>query len=261
MDEPYSKSQLMEGTSFYIAIWAMLDIAVVYSFTADEDAISWSLWLTNQVWLFMLISKFLLVVGRIKVDYFHSSDELAIALWFMCASFVAAGCAQAGVMTTFFVLSYQDCTLIAGIVEDGHSISDVLIWNHLRHVTVCFLHLLVYFSERRFISRVANECLGPGRLYRFFWTAVSVPIVLGLLHSWTSDDQKVYRYRDSAVGVRCMICYGVTVLIAATYYTYGPIRTIYMDSKQPYTLAIAIDLDLSKDRQQVAGLTVSCTNK
>jgi hypothetical protein len=146
-----------------------------------------------------------------------------------------------------FVLAYQDCTLLTGIVAEGVAISDVLIWNHLRHVTVCFLHLLIYISERRFISRVANECLRlktTDPLDLMFAYVIIIPVVIGVLHSCFFDDSHIYRFQESAVGRHCMIAFGLSVVVASAYYVYGPIRSTYNEAQHPFALGLAIEMDL-----------------
>jgi hypothetical protein len=237
-----------ECTAVFLGLWFFLDSLVIVGMITQEDKNASAYeYLTNQVWAFVLFSKLCFVYALYNREDFSKDKTKIQTMWFMNANFVASGTAQAGIMMTFFVLAYQDCTLLTGIVAEGVAISDVLIWNHLRHVTVCFLHLLIYISERRFISRVANECLRlktTDPLDLMFAYVIIIPVVIGVLHSCFFDDSHIYRFQESAVGRHCMIAFGLSVVVASAYYVYGPIRSTYNEAQHPFALGLAIEMDL-----------------
>ena len=245
---------IQEGSAVYLAIWFVLDFGVIAAIYTQTDLnAAWYEYLTNQVWLTAFFVKIFFVVVRSNVSM--PEDKMCHLKWWVVASFIAVGCAQAGVLITFFALTQQDDTLISDFVHAGVAVADVMIWNHLRHVTVCFLHLLVYISERRYISRVANECIGESwnsdeRLFALFVVAVGAPMLMGLVHVVLFDDKRIYKFTDPMVGVRCMIFYGLSVVVSGVYFIYGPVRTTYNDTKTPSQLGLVIAWELKEINDQ-----------
>jgi hypothetical protein len=248
-DSSEGHGQSSECSIVFLVLWGLLDLCVLIEIIIEEDTNAAPYeYLTNQVWISVFVVKIFFVVALFRHKTGYEDKAQIRKLWYIVASFLAAGAAQAGIMMTFFVLAYQDCTLLSGMVQQGVAISDVMIWNHLRHVTVCFLHLLVYIGERRFITRITyDNSRKDYSVNSLFAYVVLTPLTLGFVHSIFFDDQRIYRYQDKMVGLHCMFAFGLAVIVAGSYYVYGPIRTTYRDAELPFALGRAIEMDLILD--------------
>ena len=120
------------------------------------------------------------------------------------------------------------------MLNQEHTLAEVLVWNHARHVTVCFLHLSVTWSSRHYISNNARSVHAFSVLGYLFHTrylcfaafTFLVPVSIGLLHSHLFDDRKLYMFVDESVGYKCQAAFGSAAFLATIYYIFVPLAEI-----------------------------------
>lgn len=207
--------------------WLITDALVLYGeFYADTEATSmWhslgenSKFLTNQVWMFGVVAKlcFLYAVT-------HSADKVATdeggnhhrgtvySLFFLIY-----GVMLNAVLMTFFLLIYSTKTLLdAALDANKFTLSQILLWNHVRHVTPVVLHIIVVLIMRCHLRlSLANmSARGVGIIL------AGVSVVMGLLHSMVFDDRTLYKYGSTAVGQRCQLIFAVTSVATAAGFVF-----------------------------------------
>jgi hypothetical protein len=222
-------------------IWGCLDVAVIYSFYNDDASGSaWHEYMTNQAWLYVTVVKNLFILMLICSSCGFSMHKCRYIWWCGTVLFLSAGCAQAGILFTFFSLNFYDDTLIETLHKSGYTLAEVMLWNHARHVTVCFLHLLVYFGERSFIGHMIYD-----NLAREVYPGTSLTVacaflpawIIGIVHAILYDDYKIYMFTSYHLRLGCMMVYALASLIAALYFVYGPARTTYYDFCDPMRIS------------------------
>jgi hypothetical protein len=228
------------ATIVLLTLWFILDAVVVMIDKEDSRATEY---LTNQIWALAFIAKvalaFELYQNRNMPD---GSSVSSITGWMTSLLFLMTGTAQFGVLGGFFLLTWLDCTLLASmLMNQVHTLSEVMVWNHARHVTVCFLHLSITWSMRRYLSnnaRAVNDvqfmCISFQTHYSVFAVSVFVvPVSLGLLHTALFDDKKLYMFIDTSIGYRCQLAYATAALLASLYYILVPLRAVELERREP----------------------------
>jgi hypothetical protein len=237
------------ATGVLLTMWFFLDFLVVLMDRSDVHAFEY---LTNQIWALTLIAKIALVADMYCTrDTHHQSPGqfTSVTGWITSLLFLIAGTAQFGVLGGFFLLTWLDCTLLTSMMLDQlHTLSEVMVWNHIRHVTVCFLHLSITWSMRHYLSNNARSvndfqliCISCKTRYSVFVTCVFViPVALGLLHYMIFDDKKLYMFIETSIGYRCQLAYAIAVLLASMYYILVPLRAVELERRDPQTIARAV---------------------
>ena len=210
--------------------------------------------MTNQVWIYVTMAKvaFMLCIACATCEAPHRSCRSGV--WWATVGFVAAGCAQIGILFTFFTLNLYDDTLLDTLYRQGHSLAAVVIWNHARHVTVCFLHLLVYFGERQFIGHVIHDDLGERRRLTppvALAVAVSVTWAIGVMHAFFFNDYEIYMFESTALRGGCMVVYALSSLVAGIYFVHGPAQTSFREWCDPARSAYVLGVTLPAYYKQV----------
>lgn len=223
----------------------VLDIGVV---VVDKSDVHATEYLTNQTWMLCLLAKVLLTVELCKhTDRTGSCNVVSLRGWITTTLWLVVGAMQFGVLGAFFLLTYLDSTLLDDMLKNQeHTLSEIMIWNHARHVTVCFLHISITWSLRHYLSSNTLgefECLcnSVTTSYRLFcWALLVVPSALGLLHWFVFDDQKLYKYGSTSVGSKCQGAFALFAFLSAVYYVYVPLRSVELERKDPTTVVKAV---------------------
>lgn len=239
-----------------LGAWFALDVGVICVDKSDSHALEY---LTNQVWLTAIVSKVLVVVEISQNRKREDCNSVSLLGWFTTALFLIVGAAQAGVLGAFFLLTWLDSSLLDGMLKSGeHTIAEVLVWNHARHVTVCFFHLGILWSMRHYLSYNARKehalsslcCNASTSCYRFCWFVLLTPVFGGLLHSQIFDDQKLYKFGDTDVGSACQLAFGAFSVLATSYFLFVPLRAVEMEQKDPSNVAKALIIQVSHLSEQ-----------
>ena len=162
------------------------------------------------------------------------------------------GCMQFGVLGAFFLLTSMDASLLDHMMNnENHTLAEIIIWNHARHVTVCILHLAIVWSIRHYLARNAHgvhpTCVGHTNFIAFQVALYISPLLIGLLHALLFDDQKLYMFGDKDIGSYCQLWAAVCSATAAFYYIKVPINGVATEQTQPETVVCVtwghMDLD------------------
>ena len=212
-----------------LGLWFTLDVGVVIVDEPDPRAMHF---LTNQVWVVSVAVKAALLVDMMKSHLVQPGcKQVNLVGWTVSLFFLVIGAAQAGVLGAFFTLMWLDSHLLDSMLSSGeHTLSEIVIWNHARHVTVCFVHLGVVWSMRHYLScnsQGAHPLVGGcSTSYKgFCFLVVALPILGGLGHSWRFDDMRTYKYREEWVGRHCQLVFGLFSSIAAMYFLCVPMSS------------------------------------
>ena len=217
-----------------ICLWLVLDIAVIMVDKDDDEATHY--W-TNQVWAVSVISKLLLTFEIYHTANLPVQETVTVMGWFTSCLFLVIGSAQAGVLGAFFALTWLDSTLLDTMLQsDTRSIAEVIVWNHVRHVSVCFIHLAIVWSMREYLSYNANAihelkfCMYKTSYSLFVVVVTCTPIIAGFIHSGFFNDQEIYMYKEASTGFRCQIIYTALSLIATMYFLRVPLMNAEADN-------------------------------
>ena len=214
-----------------LVFWLFLDGCVI---AIDRDDHNMYRYLTNQVWCLALLSKSLLIIDLLRHRASPDGEGVDLYGWHTSLIFIIVGCAQFGVLGAFFLLVWLDSTLLDNMLAaQQHSIAEIIAWNHLRHVTVCFVHLALTWSLRHYLSRNAHESHSVNLVgcdvkfgYAYFGGCVIVaPLVIGLAHAALFDDQELYRFGSIDVGSKCQVAFAFMSIAAGVYYLCVPLRS------------------------------------
>lgn len=223
----------------------VLDIGVVLVDKSDVHATEY---LTNQTWMLCLFSKVLLSIELCKHwDRTGNSECTSLRGWITTTLWLVVGAMQFGVLGAFFLLTYLDSTLLDTMLQNQeHTLAEIMIWNHARHVTVCFLHISITWSLRHYLSSNAEGehsclCHTVTTTYRLFgWALVLLPSGLALIHWLIFDDQKLYKYGSKDVGSKCQGAFALFAFLSALYYVFVPLRSVELERKDPTTIIKAV---------------------
>ena len=189
---------------------------------ANSSLVHFLEFLTNQVMIYGLWTKGLLVVylgvargwavlqnGRI--EYSGSLQTRLVVVTFVC--FFSYGACLWGVYGAFFVLIYYDDNLLnTRICEETESeqyrVGEVLIWNHIRHVFVLFIHMtLVHYlhTHLKFWYRVFTIHMQQNISKLCFVLNMACVLVVGGNHIlWNiinnKTDSMLYQYKEFLIG-------------------------------------------------------------
>lgn len=222
----------------------VLDIGVVMVDKSDAHAAEY---LTNQTWMLCLLAKVLLTVEFFThLDRANSSESVTLRGWWTTTLWLIVGAMQFGVLGAFFLLTYLDSTLLDDMLENHeHTLAEIMIWNHARHVTVCFLHIAITWSLRHYLSantKGEHACLCDTVTanYRLFcWMLIVLPSALGMIHWLIFDDQKLYKYGSKEIGSKCQGAFALFAFLSALYYIFVPLRSVELEHTNPEILAHA----------------------
>lgn len=207
-----------------LIIWLTLDVMLIYLIATDDHPMLALRYLTNQVWLIGIIPKALLWVMLTLAVVYH--DQLETYLWRLLVlltlvSFLIFGVLQAGVLITFFVLLCFDSSMFqAMVMAQDHNLATVVLWNHIRHVTPVFLHLIVLYA----MKDVTSSVLEPLKIKHVLSFGICIcAVVLGVTHLFVSCDSKLYMYEhgNDTIDTNCRIVFMTTTLFAISYFVYA----------------------------------------
>ena len=198
-------------------------------------------YLTNQVWIVGIVSKIFIVLELLRWRKSEDQERVSLAGWCTSLLFLVLGCAQFGILAAFFLLVWLDSTLLDKMLENQqHTLAEIIAWNHLRHVTVCFLHIVTLWSLRHYLSRNA-ETSQPIRLLSkgectlnfsvFCALLLVMPLAIGLLHSLFFDDKELYKFGSTDIGSKCQFAFAVFSVAAGIYFLCVPLRSSWLERK------------------------------
>ncbi len=235
------------------AAWLSMDLAVIVKSAADSESDLFS-FLTNDVWLFGLVIRILMVVRYIVVAHASKQPQsetrcrecfdvdTALAI-----SWIVLGSAQVGIFFTFFTLIGIDETILTHYAVDNHvKISTIIIWNSIRHsmpimchstITAVISPWLVTHTRARHDQ---NKQVGP-TLGVVLWTVASAPLY-GLIYFMAFHPSRTYQYSDNYTGIVCANVFAATCIAASLLlvfslpfpYSCEPVQDA---NKQPYHYA------------------------
>lgn len=208
-----------------LGVWWLLDgIVLTQSISSGEITENWFDYLTNEVFCFGILSKFLLsaslIMAILKQTHLdqRNFDFVAYTLY---ASFGACLC---GVYGAFFSLTYMNDSILAGYIDPGpngeepqNTIGEVVLWNHVRHVLPLLLHVAILWSCR---SRMQVAYLISNYNHRVAsgFAMFLIPCAIGLEHLLRTDDKALYKFTKTIVGTKCSIIFVTFSLLANFYY-------------------------------------------
>jgi len=198
-------------TVIFSLVWLATDAVVIYQ--ANNDTV---LFLTGQVWIFSLVVRFAVVV--VAMLEAHGKDTDSTYSRITGPMWLVVGAAQWGVMITFFLLLIIDSGPMHHFIHvKNYSETEIMIWNHARHVTPVFLHALLSWEHQswvRFTTRTENLAR-PSRLT--VWGLLLIPATIGGVHLAAFNDQNMYHYDESRTTTWCAICFAVSSLVMGMY--------------------------------------------
>lgn len=222
---------------FALIIGFLLDAFVLYKELQWDTFAYFAEFLTNQVFLVGMFSKFLLLLYMI--DFLNTLAKLApkevvieVNPTWLRSMFVGAcfsvflgyGACLCGVYGAFFMLVYLDDTLLSEMVcgntENNYKVGEVLIWNHLRHVFVLFVHITLLWSLRRHMYFWYTEHFKGDTCAktRFVMRVLIIPIIVGVVHKLTSNDESLYKYHETTIGASVTLMFAISCFLALFYY-------------------------------------------
>ena len=213
---------------FLLLAWIISDAIVAFVLGETDD--HWWKFLTNQVWVFGILSKLCLcyvIIARgadsLSITF---QDKLAVVL------FLLLGALQLGVIIAFFVLLALDSTILDTMLTNQTlTLAEIILGNHARHVLPVMLHFVLCISLRFYISVTVNtivrydcetETKDESILGRA-WFAVLLlvgPSAVGITHTLLFDDQQLYKFGSKEIGSTCQLAFGLTAIIGSIYYLY-----------------------------------------
>jgi hypothetical protein len=250
-----------------LALWGILDFGVIAVDRSDSRAFEY---LTNQVWALAVASKAVLIFdlcarcrghrpgccghdySQIRLDAASAKEpdtELVSPVgaqpsqlgWIATLLFLVVGAAQAGVLGGFFTLVWWDQNLLKHLIEEERfSMAQVMSWNHVRHVSVCFLHLALTWSLRHYLANNASLDAPPCTRRVFVVTLCAFPIAFAAVHFAAFDDQDIYMYSDSRTGFRCGAAFAGCALLAALYFVSVPLDSVTREHRDPHSVARSV---------------------
>lgn len=255
---------------FLLLLWIVSDAIVAFVLQESDDG--WWKFLTNQVWVFGVVSKLCLLYvviarGADSLDITFQ-DKLAVVL------FLLLGALQLGVIIAFFVLLALDSTLLDTMLKDQTlTLAEIILGNHARHVMPVILHFVLCISLRFYISVTVNavvrhdcetETKDESILGRA-WLAVLLlvgPSAIGIAHTLLFNDQQLYKFGSKEIGSTCQLAFGLTAIVGSVYYLYVLIippqvlgRLVDTDSTgRPNQRAVAAESTASASYVAAAGM-------
>lgn len=218
-------------TCVICVLWLLLDVLTCFvvgrSTTAETDA----QYLTTQTWVFGFLAKTMLLrqlcMAPVKTTDCDLSKWAYLNVYWIC--FLLYGSLQAAVLFTFFALLAMNSTLLKEAMDE-YTISVIISWNHLRHVTPVFFYLMLM----QFAAPEIRKWHGSQRLYgdakgldayKFFLAnlVICAALGMGLLHHALFEDDELYKYRHGHpdVGRNCALVFTITVILTTYYSVYG----------------------------------------
>lgn len=228
-----------------IATWLVTDAFVLIGeFYADAEDVSVlesltenAKFLTNQVWAFGIVAKFSFLFATWCVWEQSPIPQRDVRRFeVQSLLFLVYGIMLNAVLMTFFLLIYSTKTLLDAALEDEKfTLSQIILWNHVRHVTPVVLHIVVLLLSR-FQLRGSLGAIAP-RVVFFVTSAVSISA--GLIHSQLFDDKLLYKYGSTTVGQKCQLIFVITSLLTASGFVFVLLRlgTTPPPPAKPVTLA------------------------
>ena len=206
-----------------LSLWFVMDIGTTVYGMGENEFMSY---LTNQVWVVGIFSRVAIsaeVFYRLRKN---STDLTARWQWFNVIFFMLFGVLQCGVFVTFSVLIRLDSSLLDDILENqGRSLADIIGGNDVRHFLPIFMHLIVVFCLRAYMSTVLIRAspgrsgveLDKGKVALTLWM---IPTIAGIVHSAVFDDSKLYKYGSVGIGTKCQLVFAATALVTVVFMIY-----------------------------------------
>ena len=190
----------------------------------------------------MIMAKIALIVD---IFWDYNPQQSSHNSWYVCLVFLVGGCMQFGVLGAFFLLTSMDASLLDHMMNnENHTLAEIIIWNHARHVTVCILHLAIVWSIRHHLARNAHGVhktfVGHTNFVAFQVGIYLLPLLIGLLHSWLFDDQKLYMFGNKDIGSYCQLWATVCSATAGLYYIQVPINGVATEHTDPENVVSVI---------------------
>jgi hypothetical protein len=192
-------------------VWLVLD--AIACAKADTGTMSY---LTNQVWVFGMCVR----AGIVATAFAEACKEgCCVQVSRVLGSmWLVVGAAQWGIMFTFFLLLAIDSGPMNYFIRNqGYTETQVMLWNHGRHVTPVFLHTLLSWEKQRwvrFMTRTEEE-FKPTVLT--FWGTIVIPLVIGGSHMAMFDDKTLYHYDESRTTGWCALCFVAASTVMGQY--------------------------------------------
>lgn len=223
-------------TCVICVMWLLLDVLTCFvvgrSTTAETDA----QYLTTQTWVFGFLAKAMLLWQLLRRKLCMAPVETTVCglskwaylnVYWIC--FLLYGTLQAAVLFTFFALLAMNSTLLKEAMGE-YTISVIISWNHLRHVTPVFFYLMLM----QFAAPEIRQWPGSPRVhdrekgldaYKFFLAnlVICAALAMGLLHHALFEDDELYKYRHGHpdVGRNCALVFTIAVILTTYYSVYG----------------------------------------
>ena len=215
----------------------------------ENDVRNFAMYLTNQVFFFGLLSKLLMVVYMMCYSYklrvnklfvdksieYRASDtcgNVFVVLVFL--AFFAYGACLWGVYGAFFILIYMDDHLLQikvcpGSKSTTYQIGEVLIWNHIRHVFVLFLHMTLLHCLRRhlrFWYRMFTMRYQTNISTWFVSAVLACVSAVGIGHLVCNhlnaqSDSTLYKYKQTTIGHSVVMTFAISCIAAIGYYVFS----------------------------------------
>jgi hypothetical protein len=215
--------------------WLLLDILisfVVYESTTPQTDIQY---LTTQTWLFGFVAKFALLRQLYMTKCATRQPPVDLLAWlyanryYIC--FILYGTMQTAVLFTFFALLAMDSTLLREAMNE-YSISVIITWNHLRHVTPVFFYLMTMQAiqpQMKHWCRCKSTQSEPEaaylHAYKFIFAnlVVAFALFMGALHHVSFPDDQLYKYTSGHqdVGKNCILVFSIGVILTTYYSVYA----------------------------------------
>ena len=235
-----AKKKMVTRDNVFICIisvlWLLLDILTCFvvgkSTTPQTDA----QYLTTQTWLFGFLAKIMLMRQLSMQAQTPQVSSISTMRWLYnnvyWIIFILYGALQTAVLLTFFALLAMNSTLLREAMQ-MYSISVIITWNHLRHVTPVFFYIMLtqFLAPRMktwyMTDNPAASNDGGGRLDHYKCIVANLVVVtalfMGTLHHLVFPDEELYKYQHGHphVGRNCALVFAISVILATYYFVYG----------------------------------------
>lgn len=190
-------------------LWLIVDVCVCVK--ADSHTMNY---FTNQVWVYGLAIRFLLVF----FELFKSLNVNERVVRILAAQWYVLGAAQCGVMFTFWLLIGIDTGTIDDLVNRrNYAFNAVMLWNHARHVFPVIVHAVITVEKRVWLTRMActRDSFKTTRVT--YLSTMLVPLTAGAMHLAFFDDKEIYAYNSENTTTWCAICFTFSSLVSAKF--------------------------------------------
>lgn len=223
-------TQILTFRFIIIILWATLNlltsVVVIRSTTPTVDA----KYLTTQAWYFGFVAKLLLAYQLLSPPTTKCVELGVQWMWTYIGwvAFVLFGTLQVAVLFTFFALLAMHSTLLKYAMHE-HSISVIITWDHLRHVTPVFFYLmLMHYLAPALVQQMqwADETVFSPQRLRLLSIVIVLALLFGAMHHANFDDDVLYMHKGGHpdVGRNCAMVFVISVVVSSVYIIYGVVH-------------------------------------